>query len=123
MVSVRKGMPGPTLGKSAFTERAKARFYDPAFAQVLLINGSLRSEHTCPGEMSKTWRLVEQVQKVLKEQDFEIDLLDLSHLCSEYGRVIYPCKAPWCAIAEAVTLQRKGALPQPDAGVKDPRPK
>ncbi|VIO80702.1 hypothetical protein CI1B_85200 [Bradyrhizobium ivorense] len=26
---------------------------------ILLINGSSRSEHTCPGEMSKSWRMVE----------------------------------------------------------------
>src|SRR5262249_61530488 len=25
---------------------------------ILLINGATRSEHTCPGETSKTWRLV-----------------------------------------------------------------
>src|ERR1700704_2123710 len=27
--------------------------------RILLVNGSSRTEHTCPGEMSKTWRLVE----------------------------------------------------------------
>src|SRR5882757_5345169 len=26
--------------------------------RILIINGSSRSEHTCPGEMSKTWRLI-----------------------------------------------------------------
>jgi hypothetical protein len=27
--------------------------------RILVINGSSRSEHTCPGEMSKTWRMLE----------------------------------------------------------------
>jgi hypothetical protein len=27
------------------------------------------------------------------------------------------------SLAEAVTLQRQGALPQPDAGLREPRPK
>jgi hypothetical protein len=26
-------------------------------ARILLVNGSSRTEHTCPGEMSKTWRM------------------------------------------------------------------
>src|SRR5258706_3777656 len=31
---------------------------DPASpSRILLINGSARSEHSCPGETSKTWRL------------------------------------------------------------------
>jgi hypothetical protein len=41
-------------------ERAQARHDDPkAPAGILLINDSSRSEHTCPGEMSKSYRLVE----------------------------------------------------------------
>src|SRR5689334_6150062 len=28
-------------------------------ARILLVNGSSRTEHTCPGEMSKSWRLLE----------------------------------------------------------------
>ena len=31
-------------------------------SQVLIINASPRSEHSCPGEMSKTYRLVEFVR-------------------------------------------------------------
>src|SRR5437660_1757496 len=38
---------------------AESRQKDPASPpRVLLINGATRSEHTCPGETSKTWRLV-----------------------------------------------------------------
>ncbi len=63
-------------------------------SRILVVNGSSRSEHTCPGEMSKTFRLATLAQEVmLAERGFEVDLLDLSRLTSEYGRIIYPCKA------------------------------
>jgi multimeric flavodoxin WrbA len=62
--------------------------------RILLINGSSRSDQSCPGEMSKTFRLVTMAKEVIaKARGFEVDLLDLSRLTSEYGRVIYPCKA------------------------------
>jgi len=63
-------------------------------SRILLINGSSRSDQSCPGEMSKTFRLVTMAKEVIaKARGFEVDLLDLSRLTSEYGRVIYPCKA------------------------------
>jgi multimeric flavodoxin WrbA len=63
-------------------------------SRVLLINCSSRSEHTCPSEMSKSWRLVDIAHEIFEAaNDVEIDLLDLSRLASEYGRNIYPCKA------------------------------
>lgn len=63
-------------------------------SRILLVNASSRSEHTCPGEMSKTYRLAAIAERVVqRERGFEVDLLDLSRLTSEYGRVIYPCKA------------------------------
>ena len=62
-------------------------------ARVLLVNSSPRSEHTCPGEMSKTWRLVTAARDVLESRGAEVELLDLSRLVSEYGRKIHPCKA------------------------------
>jgi multimeric flavodoxin WrbA len=62
--------------------------------RILLINSSPRSEHTCPGEMSKSWRLVELADEIIRsEPGFECDVLNLSVLASEFGRVIYPCKA------------------------------
>jgi len=62
--------------------------------RILLINGSTRSNQTCPGEMSKTFRLMKIAEKVVAAQKgFEVELLDLSRLASEYARVIYPCKA------------------------------
>ena len=63
-------------------------------ARILLINCSSRSEHTCPSEMSKSWRLLEIARKVFEaENELETDVLDLSRLASEYGRTIHPCKA------------------------------
>lgn len=62
-------------------------------SRILLINGSSRSENTCPGEMSKTWRLVKLAEPVFIEMGFAVDILDLSRLASEYGKQIHPCKA------------------------------
>ena len=62
-------------------------------SRVLLICGSARSDETCPGEMSKTFRLVTAARTVLEAAAVEVDLLDLSHLTSMYGRQILPCKA------------------------------
>ncbi len=61
--------------------------------RVLLINGSSRSEHTCPGEMSKTWRMVELARSCFADLGFGLDILDLSRLASEFGKQIHPCKA------------------------------
>jgi multimeric flavodoxin WrbA len=63
-------------------------------SRILLINASARSDQTCPGEMSKTYRLAKIAQTSIADAaSFEVDFLDLSRLTSEYGRVIYPCKA------------------------------
>ena len=63
-------------------------------SRILVINGSTRSNQTCPGEMSKTFRLAKIAEKVISaNKGFEVDFLDLSRLASEYGRIIYPCKA------------------------------
>lgn len=63
-------------------------------SRFLLISGSARSEHTCPGEMSKSYRLVQIARAVLSAADHsEIEVLELDRLASEYGRHIHPCKA------------------------------
>src|SRR5215813_9421609 len=63
-------------------------------SRVLIVNGSSRSDKTCPGEMSKTYRLVLLAKEIIeKSRGFQVEILDLSRLTSEYGRVIYPCKA------------------------------
>lgn len=63
---------------------------DPA---VLIVNGSPRSEHSCPSEMSKSWRLLEIARTACEAEGAEVATLDLSRLASEYGRHIHPCKA------------------------------
>lgn len=67
---------------------------DPATpSRILLINGASRSEHTCPGETSKTWRLTSIAREIFAhEPQLDVEILDLSRLASEFGRVIYPCK-------------------------------
>ena len=106
--------------KSPRTRRAGPRFIDPDFdlsidwlnardavahaerkqrstaakSRILLVNGSSRSDQTCPGEMSKSFRLVEMARRLIeRERGFETEVLDLSLLASEYGRQILPCKA------------------------------
>jgi multimeric flavodoxin WrbA len=62
--------------------------------RILIVNGSARSDQTCPGESSKTFRLAEHARRIVASLPrCEADLLDLSNLTSEVGRVIYPCKA------------------------------
>ena len=63
-------------------------------SRILVVNGSARTDQSCPGEISKTYRLSKIAQgTVLAEQGFEVDFVDLSRLTAEYGLVIYPCKA------------------------------
>ena len=61
--------------------------------RVLLICGSARNDGTCPGEMSKTFRLLNIIRDIFADTDMQADTLDLSLLSSEYGRHIHPCKA------------------------------
>ncbi|MEK9285412.1 flavodoxin family protein [Bradyrhizobium sp. ISRA442] len=79
------------------------RRHDDADAppRILIINGSARSEHTCPGEMSKTWRIVKLAEPVFAEMGFVVDILNLSRLASEFGKAIHPCKS---CVATSVTL-------------------
>jgi multimeric flavodoxin WrbA len=77
----------------AAIQAAELRQRDPrAPTRVLLICASARNDQTCPGEMSKTYRLVGLAQHALEAGGAQVDLLDLSHLSSEYGRRILPCK-------------------------------
>ena len=74
--------------------RAQARHDDPAGPpRALLVCGSPRNDRTCPGEASKSWRLLCVARDTLLAEGCETDVLDLSHLSSEYGRFIHPCKA------------------------------
>jgi multimeric flavodoxin WrbA len=72
---------------------AEAIQRDPATKRrALLICGSSRSDTTCPGEMSKTFRLTQLARESLESDGVEVDVLDLSRLAYEYGRRILPCK-------------------------------
>src|ERR1700704_3625775 len=105
--------------KAPITRRAGAEFADPQYElstdwletrekihaaqarhdqqdaplRVLLICGAARNDKTCPGEMSKTFRLTQLAAAIFQTAQIEVDLLDLSTLASEFGKVIYPCKA------------------------------
>jgi multimeric flavodoxin WrbA len=61
-------------------------------SKVLLICGSARNDGTCPGEMSKTFRLLELARDTLALCGVQPDVLDLSLLTSEYDLNIHPCK-------------------------------
>jgi multimeric flavodoxin WrbA len=62
-------------------------------SRVLLVCGSARNDGTCPGEISKTYRLTKIARDTLKAAKIETDVLDLSRLTSDYGLRIFPCKA------------------------------
>ncbi|MBA3254646.1 MAG: flavodoxin family protein [Pseudomonadota bacterium] len=66
---------------------------DPASpSRVLVISGADRNDGTCPGEISKTWRLSRIVIDTLRKARIQADDLDLSLITSEYGKQIHPCK-------------------------------
>jgi multimeric flavodoxin WrbA len=82
--------------------QAQAAWSDPAKpSRVLLICGAARNDGTCPGEISKTFRLCGWAREALEHGGMQVDFLDLSHLTSEYGRRIHPCKA---CVATAMPL-------------------
>jgi len=104
--------------KAPFTQKAGAGYADPDYdlstewidtkaridaaqlgwsdpltpSRVLLICGSARNDGTCPGEMSKSFRLLGLARETLMQSGAMVDVLDLSLLTSDYGRNIYPCK-------------------------------
>ncbi|MBC5764000.1 flavodoxin family protein [Ramlibacter albus] len=61
-------------------------------SRVLVVCSAPRNDGTCPGEISKTWRLSKIACEVLEQAGIEADLLDLSRLTSDYDRHIHPCK-------------------------------
>jgi multimeric flavodoxin WrbA len=72
---------------------AQQRWADPATrSRVLVVSCASRNDGTCPGEISKTFRLSRIAQQTLEAAGLETDLLDLSLLTSDYDRHIHPCK-------------------------------
>jgi multimeric flavodoxin WrbA len=61
--------------------------------RFLVICASSRHDETCPGEMSKTFRLATLAREWLAAHHGHVDFLDLSHLTAQFGRYILPCKA------------------------------
>lgn len=81
---------------------AERRQKDPATpSRVLIINGAARNDGTCPGEISKTWRLSKMAEETLQGMGVQTDLLDLSLIISEFNRQIHPCKS---CVATAMPL-------------------
>ena len=74
---------------------AQERWEDPASrSRVLLVCCASRNDGSCPGEMSKTFRMVQLAREAIVAQDsaIDVDVLDLSRLTSDYDRHIHPCK-------------------------------
>ncbi len=88
-------VPAEWLQARAQIQAAEKRQKDPKSpSRILIVNGSTRSEHTCPGEISKTRRLAQHAQKAIESlPGYEADFLDISTLADEPLKVIYPCKA------------------------------
>jgi multimeric flavodoxin WrbA len=79
--------------RAAVQEAAKRHDDREGPTRILVICASPRNDRTCPGENSKTFRLASIARDVVEAAGAGCDFLDLSLLTSEYGRVIYPCKA------------------------------
>ena len=105
--------------KSPRTRKAGAGFADPEFelpiewldtrgriqqaerehkdssrrGRILLVCSAARHDQTCPGEMSKTFRLASLARDEIEHGGLDCDFLDLSLLTAQYGRQILPCKA------------------------------
>jgi hypothetical protein len=104
-------LPIEWLETRANVQAAELKQKNPKSAsRILIVNGSSRNDQTCPGEMSKTWRMVTLAKEAIqKTRGFEVEILDLSRLTAEYGKVIYPCKVASlppnrCAIGLAVAI-------------------
>lgn len=81
------------LATKQLLDEAQVRWADPASpSKVLLICGSARNDGTCPGEMSKSYRMLGIAEGILKAADIQTEILDLSLITSEYGLNIHPCK-------------------------------
>jgi multimeric flavodoxin WrbA len=64
-----------------------------ARSRVLIIIGAARNDGTCPGEISKSFRLANVAEEVFRAGHVDVDRIDLSELSSGYGRKIHPCKS------------------------------
>ena len=96
-------------------DEAQLRWADPLTpSRVLLICGSSRNDGTCPGEISKTFRLMQIARATIAGADINTDVLDLSLVTSEYGRNIHPVQGLRFD-RDAVVPLAVQLLPQPRA--------
>jgi multimeric flavodoxin WrbA len=79
--------------REAIAEAQGAHDDTSAPLRMLLVAGGDRHDQTCPGEMSKTFRLAQLAREEIEGAGSTCDLLDLGLLSAEYGRQILPCKA------------------------------
>jgi multimeric flavodoxin WrbA len=74
-------------------EQAQAAWGNAATpSRVLLVCGSARNDGTCPGEISKSFRMLQWAQETLQQAQLQTDVLDLSLITSSYHLNIHPCK-------------------------------
>jgi multimeric flavodoxin WrbA len=78
--------------RDALIEAERQQKNPTSRSRVLVICAAARNDGTCPGEMSKTYRLAKHAIGVFEKASTAVDFLDLSRLTSEYGRKIHPCK-------------------------------
>jgi multimeric flavodoxin WrbA len=72
---------------------AERRQKDPATpSRVLVICAASRNDGSCPGEMSKTFRMTQWAGTALATEGVEVDLLDLSLVTPTYAHHTHPCK-------------------------------
>jgi multimeric flavodoxin WrbA len=62
-------------------------------SRVLVVIGASRNDGSCPGEISKSFRLAQAAEEILRASGMDVDRLDLSLLNSDFAKKIHPCKA------------------------------
>ncbi|MBL8741175.1 MAG: flavodoxin family protein, partial [Myxococcales bacterium] len=78
--------------RSRIRKAAEAHADKSGPTRVLVINASSRNDGTCPGEISKSFRLCEIISAELERAEITLKTLDLSRLTSEPLLHIHPCK-------------------------------
>lgn len=61
-------------------------------SRVLVIIGAARNDGSCPGEISKTFRLAQWTREIFEASSIDVDVLDLSEVTSGHRKRIFPCK-------------------------------